>query len=203
MSLVGQSPELGAGAFVAPSANVIGNVKIGAQSSVWYGAVIRGDVASISIGNNTNVQDNAIIHVTQHSKKANGPLPVHIGDNVTIGHAVTLHGCTIHNESLIGMGSTVMDGAVVEKNAIVAAGSCVTMNTVIPSGQVRVPANRVPASRPALSSPHNDVIRSPACPESSLIHPNYRRSPPSTTTLDPRPSTSATAQRRHLSAPEP
>ena len=136
MSLLGQAPELGNNVFVAPSANVIGNVKIGAQSSVWYGAVIRGDTASVSIGSQTNVQDNTIIHVTQHGRKTGGPVPVVIGDKVTIGHAVTLHGCTIEAESLVGMGATVLDGAVVEKHAMVAAGAVVTMGTRVPSGQV-------------------------------------------------------------------
>ena len=110
--------------YVAEGARVIGNVKIGNGSSVWYNAVIRGDSNSIVIGENTNVQDNAVLH-TSHSHG------LKIGDNVTIGHGAIVHGCTIGNNVLIGMGAIVLDGVVIEDNCIIGAGALVTQNKVI------------------------------------------------------------------------
>lgn len=115
--------------YIAEGAKIIGDVKIGKDSSVWYNAVIRGDSNSIVIGENTNVQDNAVLH-TSHSYS------LAIGDNVTIGHGAIVHGCTIGNNVLIGMGAIVLDGAVVEDNCIIGAGALVTQDKVIPSGSL-------------------------------------------------------------------
>mmetsp|Transcript_21856 Transcript_21856/g.37336 ORF Transcript_21856/g.37336 Transcript_21856/m.37336 type:complete len:307 (+) Transcript_21856:137-1057(+) len=128
-------PVKGEGVFVAPSANVLGDVKIGANSSIWYGAVLRGDVNGISIGSNSNIQDNVVIHVAKHSISGQ-PRPTVIGDNVTIGHGATIHACTIGDNSLVGMGATVLDGCVVEKESIVAAGAVLPPNTKVGTRQV-------------------------------------------------------------------
>lgn len=115
--------------YVAEGAKIIGDVTIGEDSSVWYNAVIRGDSNSIVIGENTNVQDNAVLH-TSHSHG------LKIGDNVTIGHGAIVHGCTIGNNVLIGMGAIVLDGAVVEDNCIIGASALVTQNKVMPEGSL-------------------------------------------------------------------
>ncbi|GFR42908.1 hypothetical protein Agub_g3904 [Astrephomene gubernaculifera] len=122
-------------AYVAANANVLGNVKIGANSSIWYGAVLRGDVNGIEIGSNTNIQDNAVVHVSKYSFDGSAR-PTVIGNNVTIGHGATVHACTIEDNCLVGMGATVLDGATVKSGSIVAAGSVVPPKTTIPSGQV-------------------------------------------------------------------
>jgi carbonic anhydrase/acetyltransferase-like protein (isoleucine patch superfamily) len=119
-------PLLASDCFVAPGASVIGDVHLGARSSVWFGAVIRGDVFHIRIGRETNVQDLSVIHVTT------GLEPTLIGDRVTIGHRVILHGCTVGDGALIGMGAIVMDRAVIGPRALVAAGSLVSEGTEIP-----------------------------------------------------------------------
>ena len=123
-------PKLGKNVFLASGVKVIGNVEIGDNSNVWYNSVIRGDVHYIKIGTGTNVQDLSMLHVT------NGKFPLNIGDNVTIGHSVTLHGCTLQNLCLIGMGVVVLDGATVEENSMVAAGSVVKQNFIVPSGKL-------------------------------------------------------------------
>ena len=115
--------------YIAEGAKMIGDVTIGEDSSVWYNAVIRGDSNSIVIGENTNVQDNAVLH-TSHSHSLT------IGDNVTIGHGAIVHGCTVGNNVLIGMGAIILDGAVVEDNCIIGAGALVTQNKVIPAGSL-------------------------------------------------------------------
>lgn len=115
--------------YLAEGAKIVGDVTIGEGSSVWYNAVIRGDSNPIVIGENTNVQDNAVLH-TSHSHE------LKIGDNVTIGHGAIVHGCTIGNNVLIGMGAIVLDGAVVEDNCIIGAGALVTQNKMIPSGSL-------------------------------------------------------------------
>lgn len=120
----------GKNCFLAETAVIIGEVEMGEGCSVWYGAVLRGDVHYIKLGNNVNVQDNATIHATY--KKS----PTNIGNNVSIAHNAVVHGCTIHDNALIGMGAIVLDDAVVESNAIVAAGSVVTKGTVVESGWV-------------------------------------------------------------------
>ncbi len=126
-------PEIGKSTFIAPSANVIGNVKIGADSSVWFGTIIRGDVHSIEIGSRTSIQDLSMVHVSQYTKpdKSDG-YATKIGNDVTVGHKVMLHGCTIGDACLIGMSATLLDGCEIGKESIVAAGSIVTQNKKFP-----------------------------------------------------------------------
>ena len=129
----GTKPLLGSGSWVAPGATVIGDVEIGEDSSVWFGCVVRGDVHRIRIGDRTNIQDLSMIHVTHYKKadKSDGH-PTIIGDDVTIGHRVMLHGCTVGNTCLIGMSATILDGAVIGEESIVGAGALVTMNKKFP-----------------------------------------------------------------------
>ena len=122
-------PDIHESVFLAAGSTVVRNVTIGAQSSVWYNTVIRGDEEGVRIGTRTNVQDNVVIH-SGHG------YPVVIGDEVTIGHSAIVHGCTVRDHTLIGMGAIVMNGAVVGSNCIVAAGSRVTGGTVIPDGSM-------------------------------------------------------------------
>jgi len=126
-------PKIHKKAWIAPSADVIGNVKIGKDSSIWFGTVIRGDVHKIRIGKRTSVQDLSMIHVTHYKKEdMSDGNPTIIGDDVTIGHKVMLHGCTIEDGCLIGMSATILDGAVIGKGSIVGAHSLVTSNKVFP-----------------------------------------------------------------------
>lgn len=138
-SLPGKVPQIGSNCFLAETAVIIGEVVMGDDCSVWYGAVIRGDVHSITIGNNTNIQDNAVIHATYRKS------PTHIGNNVTIAHQAVVHGCTLHDNVMVGIGAVVLDDVVVESNSIIAAGAVVTKGTVIPGGTVwaGVPAQKV------------------------------------------------------------
>lgn len=128
--LNGHTPKFGKNCFLADNAAIIGDVEMGNDCSIWFGAVLRGDVHSIRIGNKVNIQDNATIHATY--KKS----PTNIGNNVSIAHNAVIHGCTIKDNVLIGMGAIVLDDAVVESNTIVAAGSVVTKVTVVESGWV-------------------------------------------------------------------
>jgi carbonic anhydrase/acetyltransferase-like protein (isoleucine patch superfamily) len=128
----GISPRLHQTVFTVETAQIIGDVEIGEDSSVWFNAVVRGDVNYITIGKRTNVQDNSVLHVTHDTH------PLIIGDDVTIGHSVTLHGCTIKGRSLIGMGAVILDGAVVEEDTVLGAGALVTENMVVPSGSLVV-----------------------------------------------------------------
>jgi len=126
-------PNLGSNTWVANSADVIGDVTCGEDCSIWFGSVIRGDVHYISIGNRVSIQDLSMIHVTHHKKDdGSDGNPTIIGDDVTIGHRVMLHGCTIEDACLIGMSSTLLDGAVIGKESIVGAGSLVTKNKKFP-----------------------------------------------------------------------
>ena len=126
-------PKISKKAWVAPSADVIGNVKIGKDSSIWFGTVIRGDVHKIRIGKRTSIQDLSMIHVTHYKKDdMSDGNPTIIGDDVTVGHKVMLHGCTIENGCLIGMNATILDGAVIGEGSIVGANSLVTSNKVFP-----------------------------------------------------------------------
>jgi len=138
-SLNGITPKFGTDVFLAENATIIGDVVFGNDCSVWFNAVIRGDVHYIRIGNHVNIQDGAIIHCTY--KKA----PVNIGNFVSIAHNAIVHGCTIHDNVLIGMGAIVMDGAVIESNSIIAAGALVSKNTIVKSGSVYagVPAKKI------------------------------------------------------------
>ena len=128
------TPKLGQNTWVAKSADVIGDVKIGKECSIWFGAIIRGDVHFIRIGDRTNIQDLSMVHVTHYKKerKEGDGNPTIIGNDVTIGHRVMLHGCTIEDACLIGMSATILDGAVIGKESIVGAGSLITKNKVFP-----------------------------------------------------------------------
>ena len=128
------TPRLGERAFVDTSAVVIGDVEIGTDSSVWPLTVIRGDMHRIRIGKRTSVQDGSVLHITHAGPFNPDGFPLLIGDDVTIGHKVMLHGCTIGSRILIGMGSTVMDGAVVEDEVIIGAGSLVPPGKRLESG---------------------------------------------------------------------
>jgi len=129
-------PELGEGAYVDPQAVVIGNVKLGKDASIWPFASIRGDVNSIHIGERSNIQDNSTLHATHDSDYHPGGIATHVGDDVTVGHQVILHACTISNRCLIGMGSIIMDNARVNEDIIVGAGSLVTQNSILQAGHL-------------------------------------------------------------------
>jgi len=135
----GKSPQLGVNCFTAENATLIGDVICGDNCSIWFNAVLRGDVNEIRIGDNTNIQDGAIIHCTFETA------PTNIGSNVSIGHRAIVHGCTIHDNVLIGMGAIVMDHAVIPENCLVAAGAIVLENSVLESGYIYagVPAKKV------------------------------------------------------------
>jgi carbonic anhydrase/acetyltransferase-like protein (isoleucine patch superfamily) len=127
-------PRLGNGVYVHPSASVIGDVELGDNVSVWPGTVLRGDVNFIRIGASTNVQDLSVLHVSHKSSWDPAGAPLIIGSNVTIGHKVILHGCTIEDECLIGMGSIIMDKVIVQKHVLVGAGSLVPEGKILESG---------------------------------------------------------------------
>jgi len=126
----GYEPQIGENCYLAETATIIGNVVIGKGCSIWFNAVIRGDVHYIKIGDNVNIQDGAIIHATYEKH------PTNIGNSVSIAHGAIIHGCTIHDNVLVGMGAIVMDGAIVESNSIIAAGAVVTQGTIVKSGSV-------------------------------------------------------------------
>ncbi|MEY4617718.1 MAG: hypothetical protein RJB66_2678 [Pseudomonadota bacterium] len=126
----GSKPKLEANVFIADGAKIVGDVQIGEQSSIWFNAVLRGDVAPIKIGKRTNIQDNAVVHGTWNKAAAT------IGDGVTIGHTAILHGCTIGDNCLIGMGAIIMDHAKVGANSIVGAGSLITEGSEFPEGSL-------------------------------------------------------------------
>lgn len=128
-SLDGVAPQVADSAWVADSAQVMGQVELGADSSVWFGAVVRGDTDRISIGKGTNIQDASVLHA-DHGK------PLTIGDNVTVGHQVMLHGCTVGDGSLIGIGAVVLNGAIIGKGCIVGAGALVTEGKVFEDGSM-------------------------------------------------------------------
>lgn len=129
-ALNGHSPKIPEDCFLAENAVIVGDVQLGESCSVWFNAVIRGDVHYIRIGNKVNVQDGAVIHATYQKS------PTNIGNNVSIGHNAIVHGCTIHDNVLIGMGSIVMDDCIVESHSIIAAGAVVTKGTVVESGSI-------------------------------------------------------------------
>lgn len=128
--LLGKTPQIGNDTFLAETATIIGDVVMGTECSIWYNAVIRGDVNYIKMGNKVNVQDNVMLHCTYEK------FPLVIGDNVSIGHNAIVHGCTIHDNVLIGMGAIVMDDCLVESNSIIGAGSVVIQGTHVKSGEV-------------------------------------------------------------------
>ena len=134
----GKTPEIHETVFVAPSADIIGEVSIGSNSSIWFQVVIRGDVNSIRIGERTNVQDHSMLHVTRpkQADDSGQGARLMIGDDVTIGHRVTLHGCTVGNRVLIGMGAILMDNVVVGDDCIIGAGALLTQGTHVPPGSL-------------------------------------------------------------------
>ena len=127
-------PKIDKTAYIDEAAVVIGDVEIGAESSVWPCVVIRGDIHHIRIGHHTNIQDGSVLHVTHASEFTPDGFPLIVGNHVVVGHNVTLHGCTVHDHSLIGMNAVVLDGAVVESRVLVAAGSVVGPGKVLESG---------------------------------------------------------------------
>ena len=135
----GKFPQIPDDCFVAENATVVGDVVMGRQCSIWFNAVVRGDVHFIKMGDKVNVQDGAVIHATYQTS------PTTIGNNVSIGHNAIVHGCTIHDNVLIGMGSIVMDDCVIESNSIIAAGAVLNKNTHVEAGSVYagVPARKV------------------------------------------------------------
>lgn len=150
----GKRPTMGENCFIAENATLLGDIQMGDDCSIWYGAVIRGDVHYVKMGNKVNVQDNATLHCTYQKH------PLNIGNNVSIGHNAIAHGCTIHDNVLIGMGAIVMDACVVESNSIVAAGAVVLEGTHIESGSIYagVPARKVKDITPELISGEIDRI---------------------------------------------
>ena len=135
----GKSPQIPEDCYVAENATIVGDVILGSECSVWFNAVLRGDVHYIKIGNKVNIQDGAIIHCTYQKH------PTEIGNNVSIGHNAIVHGCTVKDNVLIGMGSIIMDNCVIESNSIIAAGAVVTQNTIVESGSIYagIPAKKV------------------------------------------------------------
>jgi carbonic anhydrase/acetyltransferase-like protein (isoleucine patch superfamily) len=140
----GKCPQIGRGVFLAETCALIGDVVVGDESSIWYSAVLRGDVMAIRVGARTNLQDGAIVHVTS------GQFATAIGDDCTIGHGAIIHGCTIEDHCLIGMGATILDGARVGRGSLVGAGALVTPGTDIPpeSMVLGAPARVVRPVRP-------------------------------------------------------
>jgi carbonic anhydrase/acetyltransferase-like protein (isoleucine patch superfamily) len=139
LPLNGITPQIGNNCFIAPNATIVGDVVMGDECSIWFNAVLRGDVNYIKMGNKVNVQDGACIHCTYQKN------PTDIGNNVSIGHNAIVHGCTIHDNVLIGMGAIVMDRSVVNSNSIIAAGAVVLEGTVVEAGSIYagVPAKKV------------------------------------------------------------
>lgn len=150
----GKSPKIGNDCFIAENATILGEVSMGDQCSIWFNAVLRGDVHYIKLGNKVNIQDGAIVHCTYQKH------PTIIGDNVSVGHNAIVHGCTIKDNVLIGMGSIVMDDCVIESNSIIAAGAVVTKGTHVPEGSVfaGMPARKIKDISPELSKGEIDRI---------------------------------------------
>ncbi len=138
-SVNGKSPSIPADCYIAENATIVGDVTIGQQCSIWFNAVLRGDVNFIKIGNKVNIQDGAVVHCTYQKH------PTIIGNNVSVGHNAIVHGCTIHDNVLVGMGAIIMDNCTIHSNTIIAAGAVITQNTVVESGTIYagVPAKKV------------------------------------------------------------
>ena len=139
LTILDKTPQFGTDCFIAPNATIAGDVVMGNECSIWFNAVLRGDVNSIKMGNKVNVQDGAVVHCTYQKNATN------IGNNVSIGHNALVHGCTIHDNVLVGMGAIVMDRCIVHSNSIVAAGAVLTEGTVVEEGTIYagVPAKKV------------------------------------------------------------
>ncbi len=150
----GKSPKIGADCFIAENATIVGDVEMGSQCSIWFNAVLRGDVHYIKLGNKVNIQDGAVVHCTYLKS------PTTIGNNVSIGHNAIVHGCTIKDNVLIGMGSIVMDDCIIESNSIIAAGAVVTKGTHVSEGTVfaGMPAKKLKDISIDLSSGEIDRI---------------------------------------------
>ncbi len=146
-SVNGKHPQIPEDCFIAENATIVGDVQMGKECSVWFNAVIRGDVHYIKMGDKVNIQDGAVIHATYKTS------PTNIGNNVSVGHNAIVHGCTIHDNVLIGMGSIVMDDCVVESNTIIAAGAVVSKNTRVESGSIYagIPAKKIKDISPELT----------------------------------------------------
>ncbi|RZW57064.1 MAG: gamma carbonic anhydrase family protein [Flavobacteriaceae bacterium] len=144
----GKHPEIAKDCYIAENATIVGEVFIGSQCSIWFNAVIRGDVHFIRLGNKVNVQDGAVIHATYKTS------PTTIGNNVSIGHNAIVHGCTVHDDVLIGMGSIVMDDCIIESHSIIAAGAVVKKNTHVKAGSIYagIPAKRIGTVSEALKT---------------------------------------------------
>ena len=138
-SIKGKSPKWGENCYIAENATLVGDIKMGEDCSVWFNVVIRGDVNQIRIGSRVNIQDGAVIHCTYQKS------PTDIGSNVSVGHNALVHGCTINDNVLVGMGAIVMDNCIIHSNSIIAAGAVLLKNTIVPSGSIYagVPAKRV------------------------------------------------------------
>lgn len=150
----GKTPQIGNDCFIAENATIVGEVSMGDECSIWFNAVLRGDVHFIKMGNKVNVQDGAVVHCTYQKS------PTTIGNNVSIGHNAIVHGCTIKDNVLVGMGSIIMDDCIVESNCIIAAGAVVTKGTHVPEGSVfaGLPAKKIKDISPALRSGEIDRI---------------------------------------------
>lgn len=137
--LNGHTPKFGENCFLADNAVVVGEVEMGDDCSIWFSAVVRGDVHYIKMGNKVNIQDNATIHATYQKS------PTTIGNNVSIGHNAIVHGCTIHNNVLVGMGAIVMDDCIIESNSLIAAGAILTKGTHVKEGELwaGIPAKKI------------------------------------------------------------
>lgn len=144
----GKSPQIPNDCFIAENATIVGEVTMGSQCSVWFSAVVRGDVNFIKMGDKVNIQDGAVIHGTYKTS------PTTIGNNVSIGHNALVHGCTIHDNVLVGMGSIIMDGCIIESNSIIAAGAVISKNTIVESGSIYagIPAKKIKDVSPELVS---------------------------------------------------
>ena len=167
-----QVPSLGEGVFLAPGAAVVGAVELGADVSVWYGVVLRGDIASIRVGARTNIQDGTVIHVADDR-------PCNVGADTVVGHRAVLHACLVEEACLIGMQATVLDGAVIGRGSVVGAGALVTQRTVIPphSLVLGAPARVIRSLTAADEQLHRDLAA-----KYVRLKENYRRDASSTTT---------------------
>lgn len=163
----GIMPRVAPDVFLAPGAIVVGDVEIGARSSVWYNVVIRADVGVVRIGEGTNLQDGTVVHVT------GGAYDTHIGNDVLVGHLCMIHGCKVHDRAFIGMKSTLLDGVVVEEDAMVAAGAVVTPNKVVKSGELWAGA---PAKKMRDMTPEEMAQRAKAAPGYAVSAAAHMRS---------------------------
>lgn len=157
----GKSPRIHPDAFIAENAVIIGDVEIAAGASVWYGCILRGDVNRIVVGENTNIQDGTVVHVDAERDDLPGGLPTLIGANITVGHMALLHACVLEDGCFVGMRATVMDDAVIEAGAMVAAGALVTPNKRVPGGELWA-GSPAKLMRPLSEAEKTMMIDSPA-----------------------------------------